>query len=159
MLTIYNTPSHYIIQPEMVKKSVPQLIHTINIPRINDDALLCFIEGLRHLSFEIKRVYFVLKPKASEPRGFHAHHKTNQVLFCIHGSVKLIVDNGKKRKQIILKNQPEKGVLLPPLLWHEMHDMDKSTILLVLADREYEPEDYIRDYSEFLKIMAKNDQV
>lgn len=132
------------------------MFRTVKIPKICDDALLYFVEGMHHLPFEIKRVYYILKPKAKEPRGFHAHHKTNQVLFCIHGSVKLIVDDGKKRKQIILKNQPEKGVFLPPLLWHEMHDMDESTILLVFADRQYESEDYIRNYDEFLKIRNKN---
>ncbi len=139
----------------MIKKGIQRLIHIIKIPKISDDALVCFVESLRHLPFEIRRVYYILKPKSEEPRGFHAHHKTNQVLFCIHGSVKLIVDNGKKRKHIVLKNQPNKGILLPPLLWHEMHDMDESTILLVFADQPYDPNDYIRDYAEFLKITNK----
>jgi len=35
------------------------------------------------------------------------------------------------------------------MVWHEMLDMDKNTILLVLASKVFEPGDYIRDYKQF----------
>lgn len=129
------------------------LIKTISIPSIEDDSTLCFAQIEDHLSFAPKRIYYILRPKKNEPRGYHAHHQTDQLLFCIQGKVKMILDNGKKREEIIL-NQPNIGISLPRMLWHEMHDMDEDTILLVLASEKYDEADYIRDYQEFKKITA-----
>lgn len=132
-----------------------ELIEAIKIPVIKDDAILCFVEGNSHIPFAIRRSYFILKPEPNLPRGFHAHRRTNQVLFCLQGSVKITVDNGRRREEAILIDQPEVGILLPPMLWHEMHGMDLSTILLVLADQKYDPSDYIRNYEEFLALANK----
>jgi dTDP-4-dehydrorhamnose 3,5-epimerase-like enzyme len=133
-------------------KEVGRLINIVELPKVIDDAYLFFAESLNHLPFEIKRVYYITNPKPGELRGFHAHRKTNQVLFCIQGSVRVGLDNGADREEIIL-NTPEQGIFLPQMLWHEMHDMDESTILLVFADQPFDPDDYIRDYQEYLSLQ------
>jgi len=76
-----------------------KLIKTITFPKIEDDAVLCFGQIDDHIPFVPKRVYYILKPKKNEPRGFHAHKKTNQLLFCIQGSVKMVLNDGKKTRQ------------------------------------------------------------
>ena len=90
----------------MAKKST--LIQTIKIPKINDDCWLYFAEYPKHIPFKIERIYYITQAKKNLPRGFHAHHKTRQVLFCIQGSIKMIFDDGKKKASIILK-KPEIG--------------------------------------------------
>lgn len=132
-------------------KSQDQLIRFINIPKIDDDCYLCFAQNPDHVPFMIKRVYYILKSQPNLSRGAHAHHKTQQILFCIQGSIKMVLDNGKKREEVIL-DKPETGVLLDKMIWHEMHDFQKDTILLVLASKRYENKDYIRDYEQFLVI-------
>ena len=132
----------------MAKKST--LIQTIKIPKINDDCWLYFAEYPKHIPFKIERIYYITQAKKNLPRGFHAHHKTRQVLFCIHGSIKMIFDDGKKKASIILK-KPEIGVLIDKMVWHEMHQFSKDAILLVVASAPYDPKDYIRDYSDFKK--------
>lgn len=129
-----------------------KLIRYIKTPRITDDCTLCFAQFQTHIPFEIKRVYYILRPKPNLPRGFHAHRSTKQILFCIRGSVKIILDNGKQRKESIL-NRPDVGIFIDSLIWHEMHGLDVRTILLVIASKEYNPRDYIRDYQKFLKIV------
>ena len=50
-------------------------------------------------------------------------------------------------------NNPEKnsdGILVPNGVWSEQTYKSRS-ILLVLCDRKFEEEDYIRDYVKFLK--------
>ena len=131
-----------------------KLVDIITIPLIEDDGQLCFAEIDQHLPFLPKRVYYILNPKPQEPRGYHAHKKTDQLLFCIQGSVKMVLDNGRKKEQIVL-NKPNIGIMLPQMIWHEMHNMDKDTILLVLASKKYEPADYIRSYDQFMKLVKK----
>lgn len=129
-----------------------RLIKYIKIPQIKDDCYLYFAEFQKNIPFEIKRIYYILQSKPNLPRGFHAHHNTKQVLFCIQGSAKIILDNGKKRREIEL-NKPNVGIFLDCLIWHEMHQLNNHTILLVIASKEYNPHDYIRDYQKFLEIV------
>lgn len=120
----------------------------VELLRIEDDASLCVAEVGNQIPFEIKRVYYLLKPKPGELRGSHAHRETDQILFCIQGTVKMVLDDGKTREEVCLP-EAHIGVRLPPMMWHEMHDMTKETVLLVLASKEYAESDYIRDYEEF----------
>ena len=46
-------------------------------------------------------------------------------------------------------SNPAKGLLVPPMVWHEMHDMTKDCVFLVLADTPYHESDYIRECSIF----------
>lgn len=130
----------------MATKSIVKLI---SVPVISDDCQLGFLQSPL-VPFPIKRTYFITQPTASLARGFHAHHQTDQLLVCLGGSVKLVVDDGYGRESVQLSN-PDQGILLPRMLWHEMHDMTPETVLLVLASKEYEPSDYIRDYEQFKK--------
>ena len=124
----------------------------IKIPEIFDDCFLYFVEHKNHLPFSIKRVYSILKSHSKLSRGFHAHKSTDQVLFCIQGSIRITIDDGKKRKDFLL-NHPGTGLLLERMIWHEMSRFSDNTILLVLASRIFDPSDYIRDYSQFLKFV------
>lgn len=130
-----------------------RLINLINIPEVNDDCYLYFAQNPQ-IPFKIRRVYYITKPNNKLPRGFHAHKKTKQIIFCIQGSIKLILDNGEMREEIIL-DRPSAGVFLERMIWHEMIDFKKNTILLVLASKEFDDKDYIRDYEQFKKKTHK----
>jgi len=90
--------------------------------------------------------------KEDDKRGGHTHHKTRQILFAINGGCTVDLDNGKEKDSVKL-DQFTKGVLLEPYVWHVMRSFEPGTILLVLADMEYNESDYIRDYNEFLKFV------
>lgn len=130
------------------------LINLINIPKIFDDCYLCFIQTPDHVNFPIRRVFYILNRFTKMPRGHHAHKRTKQILFCIQGSIKVILDDGKRREEVSL-NRPEVGVVIENRIWHEMHNFKKNTILLVLASEIYDPNDYIRDYNEYLAFIKK----
>lgn len=131
-----------------------ELIKLIKVPKIEDDCILCFVQTPDHVPFKIKRVYYITDATTKLPRGFHAHKKTKQVIFCIQGSIKLVLDNGKKRSEIFL-NQPNKGIFVDKMIWHEMHKFKKNTVLLILTSRIFDSLDYIRDYAEFKKRAHK----
>ncbi len=131
------------------------LIQLVHIPKVEDDCLLCFAQTPDQIPFDIKRVYYISQGKADLPRGHHAHHKTRQILFCIQGKVTIIVDDGQKREEVIL-DQPHVGIMLDPMIWHEMTNINEETILLVLASEVYDESDYIRDYQQFKSLTNEN---
>lgn len=130
------------------------LIKYIKIPKISDECFLCFAQTPEQIPFEIKRVYYILKAIQDLPRGFHAHYQTEQVLFCIQGSITMVLDNGRQKEEIVL-DRPEVGIMLDKMVWHEMHNFQPETIILVLASDRYKEEDYIRNYEEFLRIVKE----
>lgn len=130
------------------------LFHFIEIPKIFDNCFLYFAQNPDHIPFSIKRVYFITQASPQLPRGHHVHKKTKQMMFCIQGSVKLTLDNGKKRQNVII-DQPDLGVMINNMVWHEMTDFKKNTILLVLASSNFDEKDYIRDYEKFKKQADK----
>ena len=133
------------------------LVRLITIPKIFDDCYLYFAQNYDHIPFSNKRIYYITQAKRQIGRGFHAHHQTHQVLFCIQGHIKMVLDDGIRREEVIL-DKPEEGIFLNKMIWHEMHDFQENTILLVLASDVYKPEDYIRDYNEFVKLVKQKNQ-
>jgi WxcM-like, C-terminal len=124
----------------------------IRIQRIVDakDGVLSVAEGMKNIPFEIKRVYYVYDLKYRDShRGEHAHKKTEQVLFCLHGQVTLKLDDGFKRRKVVL-DTPHLGVYMGPLVWVSMDRFIGDCILLVLASEEFRESDYIREYREFI---------
>lgn len=99
--------------------------------------------------FEVKRWFLVYDVPSVEIRGEHAHRRCEQFLVAVHGSVHVVADDGRRREQFVL-DRPGVGLYLPPMTWGIQYRYTPEATLLVFASRPYEPEDYIRDYEEFL---------
>lgn len=116
----------------------------------NQTGTLTFLEATRDVPFEIKRVYYIYNVAEGARRGFHAHKKLEQYLICIHGRCTILLDDGREKEQTVLSD-PSVGLYVGPGIWHEMYDFSPGAVLLVLAADFYDEDDYIREYSAFLK--------
>ena len=114
-------------------------------------SLIAFEVG-QNIPFGVKRVYYIFGTKAGVGRGFHAHRVLHQVAICVSGSCRLVVDDGTRREEVIL-DSPDKGLLIEDFVWREMHDFSEDCVLLVLASEHFDEADYIRDYQTFLKAV------
>jgi len=131
----------------------PKLINKIELPLIgNENGDLSFCESGKSIPFEIKRVFYISNVRKDDKRGFHAHHKTKQVLFCIQGSALIKFDDGKNKDEILLDKQ-NIGVLIDSKVWHSMENFSEDLIMLVLASEYYDESDYIRNYQDFLDFV------
>jgi dTDP-4-dehydrorhamnose 3,5-epimerase-like enzyme len=115
---------------------------------------LCFGEARRHIPFVIKRIYWIFNVSSKKQRGGHAHKKTEQVLFCLKGSVRIKLDDGVNKDAIIL-SKPNIGIFLGKMLWHSMMDFKNNSVLLVVASEFFKEADYIRDYNTFKSATQK----
>ena len=131
------------------------LIKTINFQPLGDErGSLVALESNKNVPFDIKRVYYIFDTKEGVSRGFHAHRNLKQVVVCVTGSCRFVLDNGKSREEIILDSAAT-GLVIEDLTWREMHDFSQDCVLLVLASEYYDEADYIRDYQKFLKATVK----
>ena len=108
------------------------------------------------LPFLPQRYFLTYGIPSDQVRGEHAHHLCSQFLVCTHGECHLLVDDGIHCEEFCL-NRPTLGVLVPPMIWAREHLHSSDSTLLVLASRPYEPDDYIRDYEEFLAMIGRKD--
>jgi hypothetical protein len=121
----------------------------IDLPRIHDPrGNLTFIEGGRHLPFEIARVYYLYDVPGGESRAGHAHVGLEQLIVAASGSFRVILDDGEARKAVFL-NRSYQGLYLPGMIWREIEDFSSGSVCLVLASKPYDPGDYFRDYDVF----------
>lgn len=110
---------------------------------------LTIAEGERDIPFAIKRIYCIHHTEAEYHRGFHAHKKNWQLLFCPCGKIEISLNDGKNVETVVL-DDPSKGVILSPGLWRELVWKVDNAVLCVAASEYYDPNEYIRDYNEFL---------
>lgn len=101
------------------------------------------------LPFEAKRFFYVSNVPEGEPRGIHAHKECHQLLICVAGTVKAMVDDGQHREVFTLSSNGQ-ALHMPPLTWGCQYDYSLDAVLLVLASHTYDPDDYIHEYDEFL---------
>ena len=111
---------------------------------------LIFYE-FRKKNFVPKRIFQVYAG-SGQVRGRHAHKKSQQLLICNYGEIEIKSTDGDLNKTYILK-EPNKALLIPPMIWSEIHYKKKISILTVITDTFYSERDYIRNFDKFLKII------
>lgn len=114
---------------------------------------LIALEEAKEIPFEIKRVYYMYDTVAGVHRGLHSHRTLEQVLICIHGSCKVLLDDGIDKQEVLL-DKPFEGVYIGPDIWREMYDFTSDAVLLVLASQVYDENDYIRNYNLFKESVS-----
>jgi hypothetical protein len=85
-------------------------------------------------------------------RGERAHRQCHQFLICARGSVSVVVDDGKASEEIVL-DAPNLGLYVPPMTWAVQYRHSADALVLVFASDRYDPNDYIRNYDEFLAAL------
>jgi dTDP-4-dehydrorhamnose 3,5-epimerase-like enzyme len=113
---------------------------------------LVAIEAPGDVPFPIQRVYYIFGTQPGVRRGLHAHRTLRQVLVCLNGSCSVLLDDGEEKVAVPMCKR-EQGLLVDPMIWHEMYDFSPDCVLLVLASDFYAEADYIRDYREFQAVI------
>ena len=116
---------------------------------------LVALEAGHDVPFEIKRVYYMYDTGEGVIRGCHAHKKLDQVLICLKGSCKILLDNGMEKETVSLE-KPYEGLYITGNIWREMYDFTPDAVLIVLASEPYNEDDYIRDYDTFLRFIGED---
>lgn len=122
----------------------------VDLPKITDPrGNLTFIEGSRHIPFEIQRVYYLYDVPGGAERGGHAHKALSQLIVAMSGSFDVILDDGYDRKRAHL-NRSYHGLFICPMIWRELDNFSSGAVCMVLASNLYDEEDYYRDYDDFI---------
>ena len=129
-------------------------VKLIELPRFMDPrGNLSFVEQNNHIPFEIQRTYWIYDVPGGEDRGGHAYKTTDEFIIAIAGAFDVTVDDGLQKKTFSL-NRSYYGLYIPKGLWREMENFSTNSLALEFASTPYNPDDYVRDYDEFLKLKS-----
>ena len=92
------------------------LVRMMDLPQIHDPrGDLTFVEGGKHIPFNIARVYYLYNVPVDAERGGHAHRELEQVVFALSGSFRLKIDDGQTQSEYWLRD-PRKGLYISRLI-------------------------------------------
>ena len=118
---------------------------------------LVIVEGAQDIPFEIKRVFYIYGSDPDVVRGRHANRRSQFVLINVAGTSKVRVVDHKGNEMIVHLNKPHTGVYIPAMVWKDMYDFSPDSVLLVLSSEHYDPDEYIRDFDEYLKVCENGE--
>jgi hypothetical protein len=128
-------------------------VKIINLPKIEDTrGNLSFIEGMNHIPYEIKRVYYLYDVPGGAERGGHAHKKLQEFIIAMNGSFDVILNDGTEEKRYHM-NRSYYGLYIPNLIWRTLDNFSSGSVCMVLASQFYDEQDYLRDFDSFLKYI------
>jgi len=126
----------------------------VHFPIVRDErGNLTFIEGHRHVPFDIARVYYLYDVPSGSERAGHAHRQLRQVIIAASGSFSVNLDDGHNQETITL-NRSHMGLLMGPLVWRVINNFSSGAVCLVLASMVFDEADYIRDYDSFKSVVS-----
>ncbi len=114
---------------------------------------LTFVEGSKHVPFEIARIYYLYDVPGGATRGGHAHRSLEQVMIAISGSFEVLLEDGAEKKAVTL-SRSHQGLYICPMIWRELVNFSSGSVCMVLASAHYDEADYFRDYDEFQAAAA-----
>ena len=123
----------------------------IDLPKIADPrGNLTFIECERQVPFEFKRVFYLYDVPGGSERGGHALKTTHQFIIAMSGSFDVVLDAGRGKQRFHL-NRSHYGLYIAPMVWRELDNFSSGSVALVLASDNYDADEYIREYREFVE--------
>ncbi len=141
--------------PDAADRDVRQVrgVELRTLPHYQDRRGALAVAELREMvPFSVERLFVVYAVPSPEVRGEHAHRALHQFLICVAGSCRVSVDDGENRREVLL-DSPAQGLYIPPMIWSVQHRHTPDAVMVVLASAPYDPDDYIRDYAEFVALI------
>lgn len=108
------------------------------------------VENGKLAGFDTRRVFFIYDIPGGASRGGHAHKTLRELIIATSGSFDVYINDGTREKTIHL-NRPSQALLLSAGVWEELRNFSSGAVALVLASEHYKPEDYIRNFDEFIE--------
>jgi dTDP-4-dehydrorhamnose 3,5-epimerase-like enzyme len=135
-----------------MKESTINSVIKVYFQLISDNGnLTVFPLNQAAMHMPVARIFTINRVPPNQIRGDHAHKLCTQLVVCLSGHVELELTDGNQIANYILDDSGF-GILIPPGIWNKLRFQDEKTVLMVLCDKLYDPDEYIRDWNTFLKL-------
>ncbi len=119
----------------------------------HENGNLTVVENCQEIPFDIKRIYYIYDVPGGIERGGHSHYECERVLVAASGSFNVTITDGVDSITYTL-NRSNMGLYIAPGIWLTLNNFSSGSVVLAIASQEYDPNDYVRDFNEFLSLTA-----
>jgi hypothetical protein len=127
----------------------------IDLPKIADRrGNLTFVEGGRHIPFEIRRLFHLYDVPGGATRAGHALRSCEQFIIAMSGSFDVLIDDGSEQRRVTL-NRSFQGLYVPAMIWRELENFSSGSVCAVLASETYSEDGYFRSYRAFQRAVKQ----
>ena len=127
----------------------------IELPKIVDGrGNLSVIEQFKQVPFKIQRAYWIYDVPGGVERGGHAYKQNTEFIVALSGSFDVVINDGQEQRSFHL-NRSYMGILVPKGLWRVMNNFSTNSLALILADTDYDANDYIMSYDDYQQWKQK----
>lgn len=119
----------------------------------HENGNLTVVEGGKELPFDIRRIYYIYDVPGGAERGGHSHKDCASFLVAASGSFNVEITDGVD-KQVFTLNRSNMGLYIAPGIWRTLNNFSSGSVALSIASHDYDPDDYVCDYNEFLQRTA-----
>lgn len=85
-----------------------------------------------------------------EVRGGHSYYRNKEVIIALSGGFEVLLDDGKEMKKFSI-NRSYFGLYVSNGIWRYTDNFSTNALALVVASKNYEENDYERNYESFKK--------
>lgn len=117
----------------------------------------CVVNGQSPAPFDVRRIFYLYDVPADATRGGHSHHQARELIVAMSGSFDVVLDDGKHEPRRFTLNRPYQALYVPPGLWRTLDNFSGGSVSAVLTSHRFSESDYVRHYSTFLSLCARND--
>lgn len=114
------------------------------------------VEEITDIPFKIARTYWIYDVPGGVVRGGHSYRRNREFIIALSGSFDIALDNGSSTK-IFSLNRSYYGLYIPKGYWRQIQNFSTNSLALILASTNYNPDDYIYDYSNFKNMLNEED--
>lgn len=122
------------------------LARFITVPSSDEKRGLLLPFDFGSLPFVPARIFVVRDVPVGTVRGGHAHRLQQQLLFCLSGSLEVVLERGAESARVLL-DSPAKGLLIEPGIWSSQTFLEVDSVELVFSSGPYDPLEYVVDKS------------
>ena len=124
----------------------------IDLPKICDPrGNLSFIESEEHIPFEVKRCYWIYDVPGGMFREGHAFRCQEEFIVALSGSFDVVLNDGTGENRYHMARSYY-GLYVPRMIWRSIDNFSTNSVAMVLSSTAYDPNDYIEDFNEFIKL-------
>ena len=132
--------------------------HLFDLPKVSDPrGNLSFVESEGHVPFKVKRAYWIYDVPGGMHRDGHAFRKQHEVLIALSGSFDVVLNDGSGEVRHHMARSYY-ALYVPPMTWRKIDNFSTNSVVLVLSSENYDPQDYIEDFDEFLHLLSGQSQ-
>jgi len=133
---------------------MPVKAEILQIPRVEDPrGNLSFIEnGASCCPFDIERVYWIYDVPGGRERHGHAFRQARELIVALSGSFDVVLKDASGNMTRHHLARGYYGLYVPELTWRSIDNFSTNSVALVLSSTLYDPDDYIRDFDEYVSL-------